>query len=465
MPHAWWRRAIERRLETLSAIALLVWVGTTAIAATVATRRVTESLVAERTQVARRVADRVERAIDDELSRLYREPQAATLPLSEQLTRAIPALARLLRESSAEPYRVLLIDSDSRELAASRDTGESPAGPMLRADAQVGRTDWTVRVEQPLSETLGPVIWLRRLLVWSALLSCGFAILLAWGAAQSVRRPVLRLTADAQRLARGELKQPIVPAGVDEIGQLGAALEQMRRALAQDELLGRLLRKVIAAQEEERKRLARELHDETSQQLTALGMQLDLIGRNLPAEGVATTRLHDTRQLVGRMIDDLHRVIYDLRPSMLDDLGLLPAIRWYAERLTKRGVAVQFEFPESPPDLTPEARIALFRVVQEALSNVERHARAETVLVGCDVGVRELTIEVEDDGVGFDPDEMRQPRESGQGLGLLGMRERLALLDGTCTVESQPGNGTRVVIHLPLGPKTLVGLDQAQARG
>jgi len=340
--------------------------------------------------------------------------------------------------------------------AVLRVTGDGQFS-LLRADAQVGRTDWTIRVEQPLSDALGPVFWLRRLLVWSSVLSCGFAILLAWGAAQSVRRPILRLTADAQRLARGDLKQPIGPAGIDEIGRLAAALEQMRQALVQDELLGRLLRKVIAAQEEERKRLARELHDETSQQLTALGMQLDLIGRTLPAEGPTSARLRDTKQLVGRMVDDLHRVIYDLRPSMLDDLGLLPAIRWYAERLTRGGVAVQFEFPEADPELSPEARIAVFRVVQEALSNVERHAKAETVLVGCDVSPRKLTIEVEDDGVGFEPDEMRQPRESGQGLGLLGMRERLALLGGTCSVESQPGHGTRVLIHVPLGSTTASG--------
>jgi signal transduction histidine kinase len=293
-----------------------------------------------------------------------------------------------------------------------------------------------------MSAALGPVFWLRRLLVWGSVVTCLFAILLAWGMAQSVRRPILRLTGDAQRLARGDLKQPIAPAGIDEIGQLAAALEQMRKALAQDELLGRLLQKVIAAQEEERKRLARELHDETLQQLTALGMQLDLMtGPHKPLEA---------RRLVDQMIDDLHRVIYDLRPSILDDLGLLPAIHWYAERLSSRGVAVQFEFPETPPDLTPEARIAVYRVVQEALSNIERHAMADTVLVACNVSPTELTIEVEDDGTGFDPEEVRQPRENGQGLGLLGMRERLSLLGGTCTVESQPGQGTRVLIRLPL---------------
>lgn len=449
MAYGWWRRAIERRLQTLSAIALIVWMGGIAAASAITTSRITATLVDERSQLARHVADRVERAIDSELSRLYREPASANLPVAAQLTRTLPALASLLRGFRGEPYRVTLTGPDGRELAASDAPRPGGSGGLLEAAAQVGRTDWTIRLAQPMSDALGPVFWLRRLLVWGSVLSFTFATLLAWGAAQSVRRPILRLTADAQRLANGDLKQPIAPAGVDEIGQLAAALEQMRKALAQDELLGRLLRKVIAAQEEERKRLARELHDETTQQLTALGMQLDLIGGSQkPAE--ALVRLAEARRLVGQTVDDLHRVIYDLRPSILDDLGLLPAIHWYAGRLSSRGVAVQFEFPEAPLDLTPEARIAVYRVVQEALSNIERHASAETVLVACNVSATELAIEVEDDGIGFDPEEMRQPRESGQGLGLLGMRERLALLGGTCSVESQQGQGTRVLIRLPL---------------
>ena len=442
MPYGWWRGAIERRLETLSAIALIVWMGGVAAASAITTGRITAALVAERSQLARHVAARVERAIDAELARLYREPGSADVPVRAQLTRTLPALAGLLQGFREEPYRVTLVDASGRELAASDGPRPAGSGGLLEASAQVGRTDWAIRLIQPMSGALGPVFWLRRLLVWGSVLTCGFAILLTWGAAQSVRRPILRLTADAQRLARGDLKQPITPAGIDEIGQLASALEQMRRALAQDELLGRLLRKVIAAQEEERKRLARELHDETLQQLTALGMQLDLMaGPRKPSEA---------RRLVDQMVDDLHRVIYDLRPSILDDLGLLPAIHWYAERLSSRGVTVQFEFPETPPDLTPEARIAVYRVVQEALSNIERHAMADTVLVACTVSPGELTIEIEDDGTGFDPEEMRHPRENGQGLGLLGMRERLSLLGGACAVESQPGQGTRVVIRLPL---------------
>lgn len=453
MPHGWWRRAIERRLETLSALALIAWVAVVAGASAMATSRVTAALSSERQQIAQGIAARVERAIDAELSRLYHEPGAATAPLHVQLPRTLPAMSTLLQDYAREPFRVELVDLDARELAASRVSRERLRDDQLvLSTARVGRTDWFIRVAQARSEALEPVFWLRRLLVWSSVLACGFAVLLAWGAARSVRQPIQQLTLDAQRLARGELREPIAPAGVDEIGRLAEALERMRRALVQDELLGRLLKKVIAAQEEERKRLARELHDETSQQLTALGIQIDMIARAVPsAPPAAAARLAEAKTLVGRMIDDLHRVIYDLRPSMLDDLGLLPAIKWYAERrLVSRGLTVQFEFPEGPLDLPAESRIAVYRVVQEALSNVERHAQAETVLVACDVADDTLTIEIEDDGVGFRPEDMTHPRESGQGLGLLGMRERLSLIGGSCTIESSPGQGTRLIVRVPL---------------
>lgn len=485
MANGWWRRAIERRLEMLAAFALIVWVTTVLGAAWSATAEIQASLAAERGARARHVAARVERAIDAELRRLYQEPGSSAAPPAEQLYRTLDPLTVVLREYSDSQHRIVLIeDATGRELTASDGPAGRGAAYPLVSTAAVGRTGWSVRVMQPLGETLGPVLWLRRLLVWSSVLTVLVAVLLAWGAAQSVRRPVVRLTRDAERLARGDLDQPIAPAGPDEIGQLASALEDMRRALARafdevstanadlerrvedrtrelsqlyaalqqhDARRGQLLRKVIAAQEEERKRLARELHDETSQQLTALAMQLEMLAPELQ-KPVNIARLNEGRALVSRMVDDLHRVIYDLRPSMLDDLGLLPAIRWFAERrLVARGIEVHFEFPEAPLELSPEVRTAVYRVVQEALTNIERHAQAETVMVACSVSQNRLVVEVEDDGVGFDPDEMRQPRETGQGLGLLGMRERLSLLGGTCDVESHPGQGTQVVVTLPLG--------------
>jgi two-component system sensor histidine kinase DegS len=177
------------------------------------------------------------------------------------------------------------------------------------------------------------------------------------------------------------------------------------------------------------------------------------------ADGPAAREgLSRAQQIARAAIDDLHRIIYDLRPAMLDDLGLLPAIGSFAQtRLAARGVVVHCEFPESLPTIPRDATTALFRVAQEALTNVSRHSRAETVLIGCTVVEDRIVIEIEDDGMGFDPGRVVRPRETGEGLGLLGMRERLALLGGTLAIESEPGRGTRVVAMLPLGTPTAEG--------
>jgi len=227
--------------------------------------------------------------------------------------------------------------------------------------------------------------------------------------------------------------------GDDEIGRLGRSFEAMRIALVRDETRRKFLRKVISAQEEERKRIARELHDETCQTITALKMKLDVAG---DAEAQA---------MANRSLDELHRIIYDLRPSILDDLGLLAAIRWMAQRnLGPQGIHVRCEFEDLPPRLPPDMEIAVFRAVQESVSNVVRHARAETVLIeiAADKGV--LTIDVEDDGSGFDPAEVGGPSSSGRGLGILGMRERMELIGGTASVTSSPGGGTHVALRVPI---------------
>jgi signal transduction histidine kinase len=178
-------------------------------------------------------------------------------------------------------------------------------------------------------------------------------------------------------------------------------------------------------------------------------MQLDSLGAS---QRDAPPALIRAQAIAHSAIDNLHRVIHDLRPSMLDDLGLLPAIGSYADtHLRAVGVVVHCEFPDALPALSRDATTALYRVVQEALTNVARHARAETVLIGCTVSDAAIAIEIEDDGVGFDPAAVAHPRETGEGLGLLGMRERLALLGGRLEVESEPGHGTRVIAMLPLG--------------
>ena len=172
------------------------------------------------------------------------------------------------------------------------------------------------------------------------------------------------------------------------------------------------------------------------------------------------------RALARQSLEELHRLMHDLRPSVLDDLGLVAALRWFAEhRLAPHGISVRFEAGDLPERLPPELETALFRAAQEALTNVERHAKAERVLVQIGSQDGRLVIEIEDDGEGFDPAAMTPRPGDARGLGLLGMRERVELFGGSVTFDASPGSGTRVVIEVPLaGVQTSHDQDPSPAR-
>ena len=297
---------------------------------------------------------------------------------------------------------------------------------------------WTLSVVEPARQIFQPLRRLQRDWLFLAPSIAGVAVAYAWGVARSVKRPLAKLEAAAARIAAGDLSQPLPPLSDDEIGRLGRSFEAMRRALARDETRRRLLREVITAQEQERKRIARELHDETCQTISALKIKLDAAG------------MKDAQAMAGRCLDELHRIIHGLRPSVLDDLGLVSAIRWVATRdLVPLGIQVRFELEEPRARLPFEAEIAVFRAVQESIANIVRHARAETVLIEAVASEDVLEIDVEDDGDGFDPAQAA-PSPSGRGLGLLGMHERLELIGGSFRVASAPGKGTRVSLRVPI---------------
>ena len=360
--------------------------------------------------------------------------------------------------------------------------GPDQAGPEATG-APLRLARWRVVVHTTGHGRAAPERSLVRTLAWLTPLLVALSLLFGWGAGRSVRRPLLALTAATERIAAGDLEQPVPPSGEDEVGRLGRAFERMRVALkasldeinAANEALERrveartrelatanralqererarqqLLRKVISAQEDERKRLARELHDETSQTLAALRVHLEMAAAAAP-EGPSREHVLEARQLASRSLDELQRLMHDLRPSVLDDLGLVSAIQWYAERrLGAKGIAVRCEVATGEVQLPYELETALFRAVQEVLTNVERHAGAEQVLIQLSAEDGRFTVEVEDDGCGFDLASVKPSPTDMRGLGLLGIRERVELVGGTVAIDSSPGGGTRVVIDVPL---------------
>ncbi|MBI4282672.1 MAG: GAF domain-containing protein [Chloroflexi bacterium] len=218
-----------------------------------------------------------------------------------------------------------------------------------------------------------------------------------------------------------------------------------------EEQRGQLLERVISIQEEERKRIAQELHDDSAQTLSALSMQLESIEGELPpGMEEIRARIERYRVSVVRALEDVRRVIADIRPTSLDDLGLVPAIRWYAAgHLEERGVKVSVESSKISFRLPLRLETALFRVAQEAINNIAKHAECSSARILLEVQDSSLRMVIEDDGRGFDTAEVLAWRGGRSGLGILGMRERVALFDGALSIDSSPGKGTKVIVEVP----------------
>ena len=201
----------------------------------------------------------------------------------------------------------------------------------------------------------------------------------------------------------------------------------------------------------ERQRLARELHDQVGQNLTALGINLNIIQMQLPKNASASVRYHleDSQSLVEQTTERMRNVMADLRPPVLDDYGLVSALRWYGEKISRRiEIPISVEGKEPSPRLDSNVENALFRIVQEVLTNVTKHAQASYVNISVDVDRENLRLTLVDDGVGFDTEEIIQP-EHGRGWGLLSITERAEAVGGQCRIVSSPNQGTQVVVELP----------------
>lgn len=241
----------------------------------------------------------------------------------------------------------------------------------------------------------------------------------------------------------------------DVARQMGVALETKRlwdELEMKERSRAELLAKLIGAQEEERRRIARELHDETGQTLNSIVLGLRAAEQMLGTHPAgAQEQIIGLKRTAAECVRELQHTIYDLRPSVLDDLGLVPSLRWLLDnRLAGHEIAHALRLEGSERRLPPDVETALFRVSQEAIANVVRHAKATTVTITLGLRATEASLDVADDGAGFDADDFSRPGYDGRGLGLLGMRERVEILGGTCTIESSEGLGTRIRVRVPV---------------
>jgi PAS domain S-box-containing protein len=216
--------------------------------------------------------------------------------------------------------------------------------------------------------------------------------------------------------------------------------------------LQRLSKQLIAVQEAERLRISQELHDEMGQALTMLRINIASIKESLPpgyAKGIKD-RLADADALTEKILGQIHELTLELRPHMLDDLGLVSTVRWYTERLSRRlNIQILFTQKNLKRRLAPEIRTTLFRIIQEALTNVAKHARAKKVRILLAQKQKFIELIIQDDGRGFDQRKIEKRPSRARGIGLFSMKERAALLNGECAIESRPGAGTKVRIRIP----------------
>ena len=290
-----------------------------------------------------------------------------------------------------------------------------------------------------------------------------------------VVNPLSRLAASARRLAQGDFSARTDVTRKDEVGMLARTFNQMAEQVEQYALAledskrdlekrvqertrevqqmaavrGQLLNRLISAQEEERRRVARELHDEAGQSLTMIMTDLARAVDTLPDSAVeAREKLSRSRSLAAQTLAELRKLIYDLRPEVLDQLGLVPALRSYVRsRLESENIEVRLNFSGMNEPVSPQVEITLFRVIQEAITNIVRHAGASRVNIQLSARDAVVTAIIEDNGRGFDVEAAFQSPES---WGLRGIRERAAVVGGRLNMESKVGKGTRIKLQIPL---------------
>lgn len=320
-------------------------------------------------------------------------------------------------------------------------------GEEVVAYAPILSVGWALVIREPWEALAAPLLHFDRVMPFILLATAAISLLTLFFGLHSVVRPLQRLGGQADRIGQGDFEAARVPiGGVQEIEELRRTLDRMAHQvqhyqMALQDYVGALTR----AQEEERSRLARELHDDTIQTLIALGQRIQMIQRTLERDPVrAGERLRELRSMVEGAIEEVRRFSRALRPLYLEELGLVPALEMLA-----REAGATFHVTGDHRHLPAEKELALYRVAQAALNNALRHAHARSVAVELAFAEEGVTLRVRDDGVGFViPEHFTDLARAGH-FGLMGMHERMQLVGGRLSVISAPGRGTTVEAWLP----------------
>lgn len=359
-----------------------------------------------------------------------------------------------------EETRIGRLDSDHPGLIAALQDKKgvthrrSPDGTeMVVAYAPVPQTGWVLVVEEPWNDVIAPIMRYSQVTPLILLLATVLSLLAVFFGVRNIIHPLQALREKAARVAWGDfgaVKEPV--GGVQEIEDLRQTLAHMADQIRRYQTGMRdYIAAITRGQEEERKRLARELHDDTTQSLIALNQRLEMARKAWTRNPDRLPTLLDELQgMTGDILQGIRRYSRNLRPLYLEDLGFLPALEMRLRELgAQEAWETRLRVSGEPRRLPPDLEITAYRIVQEALSNIARHARASQVTLTVDFTSEGLMLTIEDNGIGFVVPEQPANLVSNGHFGLMGMRERALLYRGHLTIQSAPGQGTKLIVYLP----------------
>jgi len=375
--------------------------------------------------------------------------------LTDKSGRVLTSVGTVLQEDmmSAHPGVQAALRGETGSSYLPADDGEH-----VVAFSPILPTAWALIIEEPWETVTSPILNLSLVAPLVLVPALGVMLIALWFGSRQIVSPLRKLEQQADRLAEGDydaVEEPV--GGIAEIQHLQRTLTMMTQRIhtAQDALRG-YINTITQTQEDERRRLARELHDETIQDLTALGQQVQIIGINRRNNGLDDIQeLRDLHQSTQEAIERVRRLSRGLRPIYLEDLGLIPALQMLAQDTElELDIPASFRSEGDLRRLDAETELALYRIVQEALSNVSRHARAKHVWITVNFKEDGTLLAVRDDGVGFQPPDQTSDLARTGHYGLIGMVERAVLIGAHLDIRSNPNQGTQITARLPLNGGT-----------